>query len=122
MGLLIFFDDYANCLLVGNTMRPLTDRMRISAARSWPTSWTAPRPPSPGSRCLSTWIAFEVSTYSAQLPGAGINDSAYAIFLQTIPFRYYCLFTLMFVGLVVFTGRDFGPMCPRRTPCASPRG
>ncbi len=109
MGLTIFFDDYANCLLVGNTMRPLTDRMRISREKlAYLVDSTAA--PIAGLSLLSTWIAFEVSTYSAQLPGAGITDSAYAVFLQTIPFRYYCLFTLLFVGLVVLTQRDFGPM------------
>jgi Na+/H+ antiporter NhaC len=109
MGLLIFFDDYTNCLLVGNTMRPLTDRMRISREKlAYIVDSTAA--PIAGISLLSTWIAFEVSTYSAQLPGVGITDSAYAVVVQTIPFRFYCLFTLMFVGLNILTRRDFGPM------------
>jgi Na+/H+ antiporter NhaC len=109
MGLLIFFDDYANCLLVGNTMRPLTDRLRISREKlAYVVDSTAA--PIAGISLLSTWIAFEVSTYSAHLPAAGISDNAYAVFLQTIPFRYYCLFTLMFVGVSIILGRDFGPM------------
>ncbi|RKY22203.1 MAG: hypothetical protein DRQ55_01860 [Planctomycetota bacterium] len=109
MGLLIFFDDYANCLLVGNTMRPLTDRLRISREKlAYIVDSTAA--PIAGVSLLSTWIAFEVSTYAAHLPAAGITDNAYAVFIQTIPFRYYCLFTLMFVGLTILTGRDFGPM------------
>jgi Na+/H+ antiporter NhaC len=109
MGLLIFFDDYANCLLVGSTMRPLTDRLRISREKlAYIVDSTAA--PIAGLSLLSTWIAFEVSTYSAQLPGVGITESAYAVFIQTIPYRFYCLFTLMFVGLTIFTGRDYGPM------------
>jgi len=109
MGLLIFFDDYTNCLLVGNTMRPLTDRMRVSREKlAYIVDSTAA--PIAGISLLSTWIAFEVSTYSAQLPGVGITESAYAVFLRTIPFRFYCLFTLMFVAMTIFTRRDFGPM------------
>ncbi len=109
MGLLIFFDDYANCLLVGNTMRPLTDRLRISREKlAYIVDSTAA--PIAGISLLSTWIAFEVSTFEAHLPGAGIAESGYAVFLQTIPYRFYCLFTLIFVGLSIFLGRDFGPM------------
>ncbi|MHC4846374.1 MAG: Na+/H+ antiporter NhaC family protein, partial [Planctomycetota bacterium] len=109
MGLLIFFDDYTNCLLVGNTMRPLTDRMRVSREKlAYIVDSTAA--PIAGISLLSTWIAFEVSTYSAQLPGVGITESAYAVFLRTIPFRFYCLFTLIFVAMTIFTRRDFGPM------------
>ncbi|MFT7462529.1 MAG: Na+/H+ antiporter NhaC [Pseudohongiellaceae bacterium] len=109
MGLLIFFDDYANCLLVGNTMRPLTDRLRVSREKlAYIVDSTAA--PIAGISLLSTWIAFEVSTFEAHLPGAGILESGYSIFLRTIPYRFYCLFTLMFVGLTIFLGRDFGPM------------
>jgi Na+/H+ antiporter NhaC len=109
MGLLIFFDDYTNCLLVGSTMRPLTDRMRISREKlAYIVDSTAA--PVAGLSLLSTWIAFEVSTYSAQLPGVGITESAYAVFLHTIPYRYYCLFTIVFVLSTILTRRDFGPM------------
>ena len=109
MGLMLFFDDYSNCLIVGNSMRPLTDRLRISREKlAYVVDSTAA--PVAGLSVLSTWIAFEVSTYSAQLPAAGIADSAYAVFLQTIPFRFYSLFALGFVLLVILTGRDFGPM------------
>jgi Na+/H+ antiporter NhaC len=109
MGLLIFFDDYANCLLVGNTMRPLTDRLRISREKlAYIVDSTAA--PIAGVSLLSTWIAFEVSTFEAHLPAAGITESGYAVFLQTIPYRFYCLFTLVFVGMSIFLRRDFGPM------------
>lgn len=109
MGLLIFFDDYANCMLVGSTMRPLTDRLRISREKlAYIVDSTAA--PVVGLSLLSTWIAFQVSIYSAQLPGVGIVESGYAIFLQTLPYRFYCILTLFFVLLLILTGRDFGPM------------
>ncbi len=109
MGLLIFFDDYANCLLVGSTMRPLSDRMRISREKlAYIVDSTAA--PIAGVSLLSTWIAFEVSTFSAQLPGIGVTDSAYAVFLQTLPYRFYCWFTLAFVLISILVRRDYGPM------------
>ena len=109
MGLLIFFDDYANCMLVGSTMRPLTDRLRISREKlAYIVDSTAA--PIAGISLLSTWIAFEVSVFSAQLPGVGISESGYAFFLRALPFRYYCILTLVFVAAMIASGRDFGPM------------
>jgi Na+/H+ antiporter NhaC len=109
MGLLIFFDDYANCMLVGSTMRPLTDRLRISREKlAYIVDSTAA--PIAGISLLSTWIAFEVSVFSAQLPEVGISESGYAFFLRALPFRYYCILTLVFVAATIWTGRDFGPM------------
>ena len=110
MGLSIFFDDYANTILVGSTMRPLADKYKVAREKlAYIVDSTAA--PVAGVSILSTWIAFEVSTFSAQLPDAGLGpNEGYAIFLQTLPFRFYCWFTLIFVGMVVFTGRDFGPM------------
>jgi hypothetical protein len=109
MGLLIFFDDYANCMLVGTTMRPLTDRLRISREKlAYIVDSTAA--PIAGISLLSTWIAFEVSVFSAQLPEVGISESGYAFFLRALPFRYYCILTLVFVAATIASGRDFGPM------------
>ncbi len=109
MGLLIFFDDYANCMLVGSTMRPLTDRLRISREKlAYIVDSTAA--PVAGISLLSTWTAFLVSVYAPQLPEVGIGDAGYAIFLETLPYRFYCLFTLLLVCLLALSGRDFGPM------------
>jgi Na+/H+ antiporter NhaC len=110
MGLAIFFDDYANTILVGTTMRPLTDKYKIAREKlAYIVDSTAA--PVAGISVFSTWIAFEVSTFSAQLPDAGMAASeGYAVFFQTLPYRFYCILTLFFVGLLVFTGRDFGPM------------
>ena len=109
LWLSIFFDDYSNCLIVGNVMRPLTDRLRISREK---LAYIVDRTAAPvaGLSLLSTWVAFEVSTFSAQLPGVGIFENPYVVFLQTIPYRFYCLFALIFVLLNIITGRDFGPM------------
>ncbi|MGB0333314.1 MAG: hypothetical protein ACPGPE_16005, partial [Planctomycetota bacterium] len=90
MGLAIFFDDYANTILVGSTMRPLSDRFKVAREKlAYIVDSTAA--PVAGVSILSTWIAFEVSTFSAQLPDAGLAPAeGYAVFLQTLPFRFYC--------------------------------
>ncbi len=110
MGLLVFFDDYANTILVGSTMRPLTDRFRVAREKlAYIVDSTAA--PVAGLSIFSTWIAFEVSTFSAQLPMAGLSsDDGYAVFIETLPYRFYCILSLVLVGLVTVTGRDFGPM------------
>jgi Na+/H+ antiporter NhaC len=110
MGLAVFFDDYANCILVGTTMRPLSDRFRISREKlSYIVDSTAA--PVAGISLFSTWIAYEVSTFAPQLPSAGMSaDEGYAVFVATLPYRFYCILTLVLVALIVITGRDFGPM------------
>ncbi len=110
MGVAVFFDDYANCILVGTTMRPLSDRFRISREKlAYIVDSTAA--PIAGISIFSTWIAYEVSTFAPQLPAAGLSvGDGYAVFIETIPYRFYCLFTLFFVAALVLTGRDFGPM------------
>ncbi len=110
MGLVVFFDDYANTILVGSTMRPLSDRFRVAREKlAYIVDSTAA--PVAGISIFSTWIAYEVSTFSAQLPAAGLTpDRGYEVFIETLPYRFYCLLTLFFVGAVVVSGRDFGPM------------
>jgi Na+/H+ antiporter NhaC len=109
MGTLIFFDDYANTLLVGATMRPLTDRLRISREKlAWLVDSTAA--PVATVAVISTWVGFEVGLIQEAMVRLGMEDQAYSFFLQSIPYSYYPLLTLFMVYLVAATGRDFGPM------------
>ena len=109
MGLAIFFDDYSNTLIVGNTMRPLTDQLRISREKlSYVVDSTAA--PVAGISVLSTWVAYEVSLFAGPVAELGMGDNPFAIFLRTVPYRFYCLTTLMLVGTLIFMGRDYGPM------------
>jgi Na+/H+ antiporter NhaC len=110
MGLVIFFDDYANTVLVGSTMRTLTDKFKVAREKlAYIVDSTSA--PVAGISILSTWIAFEVSTFASQLPAAGIGaDQGYVVFLQTLPYRFYCVFTLVLLALIVFSDRDFGAM------------
>ncbi|MCP4570720.1 MAG: Na+/H+ antiporter NhaC family protein [bacterium] len=109
MGTLIFFDDYANTLLVGSTMRPLTDKLRISREKlSYLVDSTAA--PVATVAVISTWVGFEVGLIQDAMARLGDDAAAYTFFLRSIPFGYYPLLTLVFVYLLAVTGRDLGPM------------
>jgi Na+/H+ antiporter NhaC len=111
LGLIIFFDDYANSLLLGNTMRPLTDRLRISREKlAYLVDSTAA--PVSGLALVSTWVAGEIGYIQDGLAGTALDGSATAfeLFIATIPYRFYVLWALLMVPLVAILGRDFGSM------------
>ncbi len=109
VGLLIFFDDYASSLLVGTTMRPITDKYRMSREKlAYLVDSTAA--PIASIALISTWIGYEVSLLADALQSAGIERDAYDVFIQGIPSRYYQIFALAFVFIISIVGRDFGPM------------
>lgn len=109
LGLLVFFDDYANSLLVGSAMRPVTDRLRISREKlAFLVDATAA--PVSSLALVSSWIGVEVGYIGDQLTHLGIERDAYLTFIETIPFRFYPILMLLFVGWLGFRGRDFGPM------------
>ena len=109
MGLFIFFDDYANSLLVGNTMRHFTDKLRISREKlSYIVDSTAAPVASIG--IISTWIVFAMSLLDGQLQILGIHTNAYLIFLLSIPFSYYAVLAIIFVFMNALSNREFGPM------------
>jgi len=133
-GLAIFFDDYANTLIVGSTMRPVTDRLRISReklaylvdATAAPVAAIVP---------LSTWVGYEISLIgdglriAAEQPGippataaALISASPLSVFIETIPYRFYPLLALYFVFLTSWMKRDFGPMAEAEARAASGAG
>lgn len=103
LGILIFIDDYFNCLAVGSVMRPVTDAKRVSRAKlayiidatAAPVCMIAP---------ISSWAA-AVSQYSA---GTGYNGLE--LFIKAIPYNFYSLLALSFVVMIVLSRFDFGPM------------
>ncbi len=115
-GILIFFDDYANALLVGTTMRPITDRHRVSREKlSFLVDCTSA--PVACIFVISTWIAAEIGYIQGKLDLPAIQeatglaaDGAYQTFIATIPYNYYPILTLIFSFCVAFFQRDFGPM------------
>ncbi|MCI6830827.1 MAG: Na+/H+ antiporter NhaC family protein [Clostridiales bacterium] len=104
LGVLIFVDDYFNCLTVGSVMRPVTDRHQVSRAKlaylidatAAPVCIIAP---------VSSWAAAVTSSVPE---GSDING--FAMFLSTIPFNFYALTTLLMVILITVLNLDYGPM------------
>ncbi|MCH8829060.1 MAG: Na+/H+ antiporter NhaC family protein [Planctomycetes bacterium] len=113
MGFAIFFDDYANTLLVGGTMRPITDRLKISREKlAFIVDSTAA--PIAGLAVISTWVGVEVGfiqdTYKELFRDTGVEWNAYSTFLTSLPYRFYSLHLVVFVLLIAYSGNDFGPM------------
>ncbi len=109
LGFAIFFSTYANSLIVGNTMRPVTDKLKISREKlAYIVDCTAA--PLAAIAIISTWIGFELGLIQSAVSTIGFSENAYSIFLKSIPYNFYPILALFFVLAVGFTGRDFGPM------------
>jgi Na+/H+ antiporter NhaC len=109
MGVVVFFDDYANTLIVGPTMRPLTDKLNVSREKlSYIVDSTAA--PVATMAAISTWIGYELGLIGDAFNSLGLDVNPYGVFFQSIPYRMYGLFALVMVFMVGFLMRDFGPM------------
>lgn len=110
MGLMIFFDDYSNTLVVGNTARPLTDHLKVSREKlAYIVDSTAA--PVVCIALITTWIGYEVGLIGDALSRIPeLREPAYAVFLKSVPYSFYPILAIAFVLTVAATGRDFGPM------------
>jgi len=104
LGIVIFIDDYFNCLTVGTVMRPVTDKLKVARtklayiidATAAPVCIIAP---------VSSWAA----AVGSSLPEDSTIDG-FSLFLQTIPFNLYAWLTILFMLFIIWTGRDFAAM------------
>jgi len=109
LGLLVFFDDYANSLIVGPVMRPVMDKLKVSREKlAFLVDATAA--PVAGIAIISTWIGLEISLIADGFKSIGKDVSGFGIFLQTIPYRFYNILILIFVAISALTLYEFGPM------------
>ncbi|OUM62307.1 hypothetical protein PIROE2DRAFT_11460 [Piromyces sp. E2] len=110
IGLCVFFDDYANSLIVGPIMRPVMDKLRVSREKlAFVVDATAA--PVAGIAIVSTWIGLEISLIADGYKAIGKEDvTGFGIFLKTIPFRFYNILILIFVAMSAITLYEFGPM------------
>ncbi|MFR1315762.1 MAG: Na+/H+ antiporter NhaC family protein [Clostridium perfringens] len=109
LGLAVFFDDYANSLIVGPIMRPVTDKLGVSREKlAFVIDATAA--PIAGLAIISTWIGLEVGLIGDALKSVGIQADGFGVFLETIPYRFYNILILAFVVISAITLREFGPM------------
>jgi len=111
MGLMIFFDDYSNTLVVGNTARSLTDHLQISREKlAYIVDSTAA--PVACLAVVTTWIGYQIGLIDQALaPIDGLADvRAYSVFIHSIPYSFYPILAVVFVLIVAASGLDFGPM------------
>ncbi|QQP70563.1 Na+/H+ antiporter NhaC family protein [Carnobacterium sp. CS13] len=109
LGILMFFDDYANSLIVGPVMRPVTDEKRISREKlAFIVDATAA--PIAGIALISTWVGYEVGLIKDGYEAIGETVNAYSIFIQTLPYRFYNFLMLAFVLATALLLKEFGPM------------
>ena len=100
LGIIIFVDDYFNCLTVGAVMRPVTDRFKISHEKlAWIIDSTA----------APICIIAPVSSWAVAV-GGYLGEGGFTTFVQSIPYNFYALLTIVFVFFMCATKKDFGPM------------
>jgi Na+/H+ antiporter NhaC len=109
MDLCIFFDDYSNTLVVGNTMRPIADKLKVSREKlAYIVDSTSA--PVVAVAFVTTWIGAELSYISDGIKAIGLDTSAYSVFFHSLAYSFYPFLTLAFVLMLIFSGRDYGPM------------
>ncbi len=101
LGLVIFVDDYFNCLTVGSVMRPVTDTHGVSRAKlAYIIDCTA----------APVCIIAPISSWAAAVSGFAPDGMGIGLFIQSIPYNFYALLTILMVILIAVTCMDFGPM------------
>ena len=101
LGIIIFIDDYFNCLTVGTVMKPVTDEYRVSRAKlAYLIDATA----------APICIIAPVSSWAAAVSGYIDDQGAFETFMSTIPYNFYALLTIVFVIVIILMKFDFGPM------------
>lgn len=109
MGTAIFFDDYSNTLVVGNAMRPVTDRHRVSREKlAFLVDSTAA--PVACVAVVSTWVGYQVSVLDDALQASGADLNPFSVFLNSVPVAFYPFAALALTLSVAVSGRDLGPM------------
>ena len=111
LGVAIFFDDYANTLIVGNTMRTVTDKFKISREKlAYIVDSTAA--PVSAIAFITTWIGAELGYIDDGMSRIALETdaTAYSIFLSSLKYSFYPIFTLIFILILIRTQKDYGPM------------
>lgn len=104
LGVVIFIDDYFNCLTVGTVMRPVTDKFNVTRAKlAYIIDATA------APICIIAPVSSWAAAVSSSLPKDS-NIDGFSLFLQTIPFNMYAWFTIVFMLFLIWTGKDFSTM------------
>ena len=108
-GLLLFFSDSANCLILGPLFKPIYDKMNISREKlAFIIDSTS------SSVCalvmITSWGAYMTGLIGGEYAILGISESPFAALAKSVPFQFYTILTIFIVFLIPITGRDYGPM------------
>ncbi|PSP79278.1 sodium:proton antiporter [Halobacteriales archaeon QS_4_69_225] len=112
LGLVLFFDDYANTAIVGSTMKDISDNVNISREK---LSYLVDSTAAPvATLAISSWVAFQLGIIRGAYDGLGLSEEqtpgAFEVFLASIPYNMYAILAIAMVGIVVLSGRDYGEM------------
>ncbi|MEF8913984.1 Na+/H+ antiporter NhaC family protein [Natronomonas sp.] len=112
LGLVLFFDDYANTAVVGSTMKDISDHLEMSREK---LSYLVDSTAAPvATLAISSWVAFQLSMIEAGYEATGLAQSeipnSFAVFLESIPYNMYAILAIVMVGIIVITQRDYGEM------------
>ncbi|MCF6465832.1 Na+/H+ antiporter NhaC family protein [Clostridium sp. Cult2] len=109
LGMIVFFNDYTNSVIVGNVFRDIFKEKKLSSEKLAYILDTTAAPMA--TLFISDWVAFEIGLLGPALATCGINNaSPFSVYVHSIPFNFYAIFGIVFVGIIVITGRDYGPM------------
>jgi Na+/H+ antiporter NhaC len=109
LGIVVFFNDYVNAAIVGNAFRDVYDDLKISKEK---LSYILDSTAAPvATFFISDWIAFQIGMIRSGMEAAGIDDvNVFTGYLRGLPLNMYCVFAVVFVGIIAITRWDFGPM------------
>jgi Na+/H+ antiporter NhaC len=110
LGIIVFFNDYCNAAIVGNTFRDISEEHKMSSEK---LSFILDATAAPvATFFISDWIAFQIGMLHSGMEAAGISDQMTPLvaYFKSIPMNIYCILAVLFVGMVAISGRDFGPM------------
>ncbi|WP_256295956.1 Na+/H+ antiporter NhaC family protein [Haloarchaeobius salinus] len=112
LGLVLFFDDYANTAVVGSTMKDVSDHLEVSREK---LSYLVDSTAAPvATLAISSWVAFQLSMIEAGYEATDLAESdipgSFSVFLESIPYNMYSILAIVMVGIVVLSQRDYGEM------------
>ncbi len=109
MGLALFIDDYANTMIVGSSMRAVTDKYKVSREKL-AFIVDATSAPIAGLAVISTWVGYEVGLFGEISESLKLGQEGYSMLFDALPFRFYCILMIVFMVIGIATGGEFGPM------------
>ena len=112
LGIVLFFDDYANTAVVGSTMKDISDNLNISREK---LSYLVDSTAAPvATLAISSWVAFQLSMIESGYEATDLAESeipdSFTVFLESIPYNMYAILAIVMVGIIVLSQRDYGEM------------